>query len=81
MLWNKNNIKFLPDLSFPLSPPLSKPAYVTLISESWSARQDKERQKLENELQLQKEQTKTLVEKNEAVQKQLSEKGTFQSRH
>ena len=46
-----------------------------------SARQDEERQKLENELQLQKEQTKTLVEKNEAVEKQLSEKGTFQSRH
>ena len=59
----------------------NKSVDVISISESWSARQEEGRQKLENELKLQKEQTNTLVEKNEAVEKQLSEKGIYQSKH
>ena len=70
------------DLSSLLSPPFNKQIRLRyLISESWSAKQDEGGQKLENELKRQKEQTNTLVEKNEAVEKQLSEKGTYRSKH
>ena len=78
------------NFSSPTPPPFNNPTNVIIISdadgrralrsrrsESTSARQNKERQKLENELKLQREQIKDLTAKKEAVKQQLTEIGKY----